>query len=409
MRKILKIGTTILMSFTVLGGFQGVGRASTEEQREPINGMIHMFAKEFLGTTVHADTSVNVPDTALQAAIKKKLGIPDNQDLTQTDMIKITDIMKNGPGIDPTGVKNFEGIQYCVDLTRLSSNAIPEKDMQNPILPKDLSQLTKLAAVGFSKNGVDNEFVKRLGTVSSSITTLYLGGNHIYDMSPLNGKVSGIISLENQTFIENTQIINSNSLTLKVKEIKNIDGSTPTITPNNGGIYDSTAGTITWNGLNDTISEVSYTWQGKNSFSGTVKVPISPADGKGQAQVTYNVNTANPDDPTANPDFTVLIPTEYQLSNKQKVSVGAVALKDAKDVTQNYTGDKAVKVAVTSAKNFQFDNGGTYKLVGGNKADIPAEITLDKTSTSSEVNAQLTKEGSKTAAADMLTFNYTVQ
>jgi len=135
---------------------------------------------------------------------------------------------------------------------------------------------------------------------------------------------------------------------------------------------------------------------------------VKLSTGAGQAQVTYNVNTANPDDPTANPDFTVLIPTEYQLSNKQKVSVGAVALKDAKDVTQNYTGDKAVKVAVTSAKNFQFDNGGTYKLVGGNKADIPAEITLDKTSTSSEVNAQLTKEGSKTAAADMLTFNYTV-
>ncbi|EGP5602577.1 hypothetical protein HQ955_12415 [Enterococcus faecium] len=56
-------------------------------------------------------------------------------------------------------------------------------------------------------------------------------------------------------------------------------------------------------------------------------------DGAGQAQVTYNVNTADPDDPTANPDFTVLIPTKYQLSNKQKVSAGAVALKDAKDVT----------------------------------------------------------------------------
>lgn len=130
--------------------------------------------------------------------------------------------------------------------------------------------------------------------------------------------------------------------------------------------------------------------------------------GVGQAQVTYNVNTADPDDPTANPDFTVLIPTEYQLSNKQKVSAGAVALKDAKDVTQNYTGDKAVKVAVTSAKNFQFDNGGTYKLVDGNKAAIPAEITLNKTAVSSVVNAQLIKEGSKTASADMLTFNYTV-
>jgi len=111
---------------------------------------------------------------------------------------------------------------------------------------------------------------------------------------------------------------------------------------------------------------------------------------------------------TANPDFTVLIPTEYQLSNKQKVSVGAVALKDAKDVTQNYTGDKAVKVAVTSAKNFQFDNGGIYKLVDEHGKDIQTEITLNKTNTSAVATAQLTKEGSKTAATDMLIFNYAV-
>ncbi|WP_165007703.1 MULTISPECIES: hypothetical protein, partial [unclassified Enterococcus] len=41
--------------------------------------------------------------------------------------------------------------------------------------------------------------------------------------------------------------------------------------------------------------------------------------GTGTAQVTYNVNTITPDDPTANPDFTVLIPTAYQLSDQQKV------------------------------------------------------------------------------------------
>ena len=229
----------------------------------------------------------------------------------------------------------------------------------------------------------------------------------MYDLSVLDGiQHLSYHDLSQQQITENKQTEKNGKLTVKVLPIKEVDGSTPEIIPENGGVYDEAAGIITWSGLNDTISEVSYTWQGKNSFSGTVKVPISPADRTGQAQVTYNVNT---DDPTANPDFTVLIPTEYQLSNKQKVSAGAVALKDAKDVTQNYTGDKAVKVAVTSAKNFQFDNGGTYKLVDGNTADIPAEITLNKTATSSVVNAQLTKEGSKTAFADILTFNYTVQ
>ncbi len=135
---------------------------------------------------------------------------------------------------------------------------------------------------------------------------------------------------------------------------------------------------------------------------------LAMGTGTGTAQVTYNVNTITPDDPTANPDFTVLIPTAYQLSDQQKVSSGALALKDAKDLTKNYAGDKAVKVTVASAKHFQFDNGGTYKLVDGNKADIPAEITLNKTNASSVVNALLTKEGTKTASTDVLTFNYTV-
>ncbi|EGP4895215.1 hypothetical protein FI615_002760 [Enterococcus faecium] len=156
------------------------------------------------------------------------------------------------------------------------------------------------------------------------------------------------------------------------------------------------------------ISVSMLTMMGFASLGGAQMITHADDTGTGKAQVTYNVNTAGPDDPTANPDFAVLIPTEYQLSDKQKVSAGAVALKDAKDVTQNYAGDKAVKVAVTSAKNFQFDNGGTYKLVDGNKADIPAEITLNKTATTSVVNALLTKEGTKSAATDMLTFNYTV-
>ncbi|EMF0203385.1 hypothetical protein NXK88_002653, partial [Enterococcus hirae] len=96
------------------------------------------------------------------------------------------------------------------------------------------------------------------------------------------------------------------------------------------------------------------------------------------------------------------------LSDTQKLAAGTIALKDAKDVSKDYAGDQAVKVSVSSAKSFKFDNGGEYKLVDGAKANIPAEITLNKTTTSSVVNAQLTKEGSKTASADMLTFSYTV-
>ncbi|WP_165007688.1 MULTISPECIES: hypothetical protein [unclassified Enterococcus] len=133
---------------------------------------------------------------------------------------------------------------------------------------------------------------------------------------------------------------------------------------------------------------------------------VTRVEGTGTAQVTYNVNTMTPDDPTSNPEYTVLIPLKYELTDAQKVAAGKIELKDAKDISKNYVGEKSVKVTVTSANGFKFNNGGEYKLIDGTKNDIPAEITLDKITSSSVVNAFLTKEGQKTAAADMLTFNY---
>lgn len=129
--------------------------------------------------------------------------------------------------------------------------------------------------------------------------------------------------------------------------------------------------------------------------------------GQGQAQVTYNVNTATPSDPTNNPDYAVLIPTQYELSDKSPLSAGTVAMKNIDDVSQNYAGDQAIKISISSAKNYHFDNGGIYKLVDGNNAAIPAEITLNKTTPSSVVNAHLEQKGAKQPSSDVLTFTYT--
>ncbi|EPM7560384.1 hypothetical protein ACTPL8_002820 [Enterococcus faecium] len=129
--------------------------------------------------------------------------------------------------------------------------------------------------------------------------------------------------------------------------------------------------------------------------------------GHGQAQVTYNVNTATPDDPTSNPDYAVLIPTQYELSDKSPLSAGSIAMKNIDDVSQNYAGEQSIKVSIHSAKNYHFDNGGIYKLVDDKKADIPAEITLNKTTPSSVVNAHLEHKGLKQPSSDVLTFTYT--
>ncbi|EPM7560387.1 hypothetical protein ACTPL8_002823 [Enterococcus faecium] len=129
--------------------------------------------------------------------------------------------------------------------------------------------------------------------------------------------------------------------------------------------------------------------------------------GQGQVQVTYNVNTITPDDPTSNPDYAVLIPTQYELSDKSPVSKGSIAMKNIDDLSQNYAGEQSIKVSISSAKNYHFDNEGTYKLVGENDAAIPAEITLNKTTPSSKVDAHLVHKGHKTPSSDVLTFTYT--
>ncbi|MCH1976460.1 hypothetical protein MCG01_04840 [Enterococcus hirae] len=74
--------------------------------------------------------------------------------------------------------------------------------------------------------------------------------------------------------------------------------------------------------------------------------------GTGKAQVTYNVNTITPDDPTANPDFTVLI-SVYQLTdiNAKTPAHGEVSIKDAQDLSKDYTGDQTVMDFSTPKKN----------------------------------------------------------
>lgn len=140
------------------------------------------------------------------------------------------------------------------------------------------------------------------------------------------------------------------------------------------------------------------------------KIKKKVQSGQGKAQVIYNVNTITPDDPTANPDFTVLIPSVYQLSdsNLKTAEQGEVSLKDAQYFSKDYAGDQTVNVSVTSAKDFKFDNGGEYKLVQEDGASLPSTVPLSKTATKSAVNALLTKAGSKAASTDTLTFNYNV-
>lgn len=235
-----------------------------------------------------------------------------------------------------------------------------------------------------------------------------VANNHILDLSKVNGKLTDTNPyLENQTVTETEQRVELGvPLILKVKNIKNIDGSMPDIIPNNGGIYDKEKGIITWTGLTKDTNQVTYLWKGNGAttdvhkFSGKGTVPVSYEEG--QAQIMYNANQIDPDDPTANPDFTVLIPSIYQLSdrNLKTAAPGEVSLKDAQDISKNYTGEQTVNLSIASTKNFTFDNGGEYKLVKEDGPLFPTSVLLSKSSSKVAANVLITNLGTKKASTN---------
>ncbi len=139
--------------------------------------------------------------------------------------------------------------------------------------------------------------------------------------------------------------------------------------------------------------------------------------GTGEVKVTYNANVINPD-VGSDPDFMVLIPSAYQLSDKQQIFEGSMKLVDKDDYTKDYAGTSVVDVTVQSANSFKFANGGAYRISDENGATVwdatkTSAVTLKAGSVDKTLNAQLTKKADKTKvnipSSDKLTFSYSVQ
>ncbi|MET1104786.1 hypothetical protein [Enterococcus faecium] len=154
--------------------------------------------------------------------------------------------------------------------------------------------------------------------------------------------------------------------------------------------------------------------------------------GSGSAQVHYVGNKADTD--VVDPTFSVIIPTYYQLTNKQKLAEGQVKMVKFDDASTAYDGETEINIKIASAhgdhindeadKYLGFEgNDGRYTLVGDDRdyltqgfSDANEENTfakgfyMHKDVTRKTLNAKLTKLSSNNVSAgtDTLTFNYSV-
>ncbi|MCH1976494.1 BspA family leucine-rich repeat surface protein [Enterococcus hirae] len=248
-------------------------------------GNYQTFLEKAQGTyNAKVSSIVNIPDAQLAKNIRTALSIVEGNPITEEDMAKLT-TTQNGLLTD---VKDYTGLEKAVNLEILSTYHCGT--ISSPKLPNDLSQLTKLHTIVFSgddghygTNELTNESIRSFATLpGKQIKTLVLRNNHLTDLTPLKGKVTDDCGyhLDNQTVTEEKQTVIGNSVTVKVKEIKNIDGSKAEITPSNSGVYDKEKGTITWKGLTKETTSLSYGWKGKDTFTGVVTLPVEVKEDK---------------------------------------------------------------------------------------------------------------------------------
>ena len=148
-------------------------------------------------TLALAEDPVNIPDAALKAAIKEKLGITDPEiDPTASDMSSMTGSLH----VESSGVADLTGLEYAVNLTQLylSGNQIvdvsPLAGLENLTvlnlynnLIVDISPLAGLTNLGYLSLG-DNQ-ISSIDALEgmTNLHSLNLNSNNIDDISVLGG------------------------------------------------------------------------------------------------------------------------------------------------------------------------------------------------------------------------------
>lgn len=358
MIKVTTISATVLTTLTLFGMAQPIVSHADQVNSTPTHQTTNKA-----NTQSKEDTTgvVNIPDAPLKASIKKSLGVKDDNELTESLCQAFTGTIDCS---NVGAIKDFSGLEHFKNATQVGFYTDSLKDCSNM---DKLEAMPKLAWISLMATGLTQDQLDKFDFSKWPNLTAFHGENdHIYDLSKIQNfdskKASGS-SFADQTLEEAPQSINAGEkLVVNVKPIKNLDGTTPTITPSDGGVYDSNKGTITWSGLDASKTSVNYKWTGNAlSFGGTVTVPVTvaPVTSSNDVNVSYTA-TVKPSDP----QWYGVVPTAIALSDEAKTVDATVKLtQDTHGTT--YSGSKSVGVTVKSDNAYQLKDGKNtveYKL-----------------------------------------------
>lgn len=141
------------------------------------------------------DGIVIFPDPGLERAVRNKLGIGNDEDLTRELLVKLQELTA-----DKQGIENLEGLQYCINVKKLSlrNNSIGCIDQlaalsQLEKLQLDYNNIKCLLPLQGLKSlkylSLEANMVSDLDPLRSlaSLEELLLGSNNVSDILPLSG------------------------------------------------------------------------------------------------------------------------------------------------------------------------------------------------------------------------------
>ena len=139
------------------------------------------------------NTTINIPDPNLRAAIEAKLGKASGAMLTQADMWTLTRL-----DVSSRSIQDLTGIEFATNLTELwlSGNHIWDISL--------LGGLTKLTELSLRDNDVSD--VSALASLTN-LRWLYLHENQISDFSPIAGLIPNLRGYRN----ENQRVVDPNT------------------------------------------------------------------------------------------------------------------------------------------------------------------------------------------------------
>ncbi len=154
-----------------------------------------------------SDAADWMPDANLRDAVRKSLGLANNEDLTQAKMLDLTELRAAGRGIS-----NLTGLEHATNVTivRLAGNQISN------ISP--LSVLTSVTKLRLQGNEITS--VTSLSDLTN-LTELFLNDNQIADVTPLT-KLSRLVTLR----LANNAITNAHVLS-SLTNLNSVDISIP--------------------------------------------------------------------------------------------------------------------------------------------------------------------------------------